>query len=301
MNEFFLQWVSVSRTISIRRLACWDSKPLSRFHLDRTLIIIDWSQEQNFKKPSNYKDLAPGLEGIYYQMIRLERYSIGFSFQPIHQNLNGRCLPFFLVDTLNFLHFEICEGSNFHKQPSTRFVSLICKNMLAYGDDNDFLSHVSFLHCNYQFSFRYLLLVWTKAYVRQSLLKKSHRIFSSLLKILWFHMKGRDLVKPSLTGFGREISLLVQSLMLDRSIQVHSGATLSRCFVMNESFFLLFVIDLNGVVDHFPKSIRYTIYVNDIDLYITEAKLSGMMLRAYGYKFSTTKTKVFIFPKKRSL
>src|SRR5678816_4553773 len=118
-------------------------------------------------------------------------------------------------------------------------------------------------------------------------------------------------------GLRGQLPLFLQLLMSDRSFQVRCGATLSRCFVLDEGVpqgsllsVLLFAIGFNGVIDSIPTSVRCSIYVDDLALYISGAKLPCMERQlqvaidrvsswcsARGFTFSTSKTTAVLFRK----
>ena len=119
-------------------------------------------------------------------------------------------------------------------------------------------------------------------------------------------------------GLRGQLPLFLQSLMSARSFQVRCGTTLSRHFTMSEGVpqgsvlsVLLFAVGFNDVVTSIPTSVRCSLYVDDLALYVSGAKLPCLVRQlqltidrvtswcdSRGFRFSTAKTKAMLFGRK---
>lgn len=120
-------------------------------------------------------------------------------------------------------------------------------------------------------------------------------------------------------GLRGNLPLFLQNLMANRTIQVRYDGILSRHFVLEEGIpqgsvlsVILFAIGINDITSVIPSTVKHSLYVDDLALYITGTKLPFLERQlqlaidnitnwsdSHGFRFSPTKTKAMLFRRRK--
>src|SRR5678815_1306876 len=123
------------------------------------------------------------------------------------------------------------------------------------------------------------------------------------------------LLKLHSLGFRGQLPLFIKCLLSNRSMQVRCSSILSRHFTLDEGVpqgsvlsVLLFALGFNDIVTSIPATVNFSLYVDDLALYIAGARLPflerqlqlaieniSQWASSHGFHFSPTKTSAALF------